>query len=273
MEQIESELKRVKDLNGNPRKIFLGDGNAFGLKTGHLLEILERIHFYFPECGCINMDATVSSILRRSGEELRVLHENGVQQLYIGIESGLDDVLEFMEKGNNLTQAEEAIQKLHEYGMVYDAHIMTGVAGKDRGMENAEALAEFLNRTHPKNVVNFSMFLHNEVPLYQDILAGTFTPADELENLKEERRLLERLGEHVAENEYEINYDGFHDYIQFRVRGVLPRDREKMLTKLDQRICEYGKRSPEYSYVHGECPNLERDQDQKEVWSNRDTIV
>ena len=236
MEQIESELKRVKYLNGNPRKIFLGDGNAFGLKTGHLLEILERIHFYFPECRCINMDATVSSILRRSGEELRVLHENGVQQLYIGIESGLDDVLEFMEKGNNLTQAEEAIQKLHEYGMVYDAHIMTGVAGKDRGMENAEALAEFLNRTHPKNVVNFSMFLHNEVPLYQDILAGTFTPADELENLKEERRLLERLGEHVAENEYGINYDGFHDYIQFRVRGVLPRDREKMLAKLDQEI-------------------------------------
>ena len=30
-------------------------------------------------------------------------------------------------------------------------------------------------------------------PLYRDIQKGTFTPADELENLQEERRLLELL--------------------------------------------------------------------------------
>ena len=96
MEQIEEELKRVAELGGNPKKIFLGDGNAFGLKTEHLMEILDRIHVYFPECQCINMDSTVTSILRKSDEELELLYKNGVRHLYLGIESGLDDVLKFM---------------------------------------------------------------------------------------------------------------------------------------------------------------------------------
>ena len=272
MEQIENELKRVKELNGNPRKIFLGDGNAFGLKAEHILNILERIHAYFPECRCINMDATVTSILKKSEDELQMLHANGVQHLYLGIESGLNDVLEFMTKGNNLTQAEEAIRRLQEHGMIYDAHIMTGVAGKGRGVENAEALADFLNRTHPGNVVNFSMFLHKEVPLYQDILAGSFTPANELENLIEERRLLELLGDSEKGKSCKMNYEGFHDYIQFRVRGILPDDRAKMLAKLDQKILEYGEHTEEYSYVQGECPCLERCEGQKEVWSILDPI-
>lgn len=251
MEQIEKELRRVKKVGGYPKKIFLGDGNAFGLKTEHLLEILHLIHSYFPECGCINMDATVTSILKKSDDELKYLYENGVRHLYLGIESGLDDVLIFMEKDHNLSQAYEAIERLHRAGLIYDAHIMTGVAGKGRGQENAENLARFLNHTKPAHVVNFSMFLHKEVPLYQYIREGSYQPADELENLKEERKLLELL-------DTELLYDGFHDYIEVRVRGRLPEDKEKMIEKLDGVIEKYESYHPIYSYVQGECPEIVR---------------
>ena len=105
MEQIEDELRRVKNLGGMPKKIFLGDGNAFGLKTEQLLKILEKIHNYFPECQCNNMDTTVTSIRVKTDEELRILYEQGVRHLYLGIESGLDDVLNFMEKDHDLDQA------------------------------------------------------------------------------------------------------------------------------------------------------------------------
>ena len=155
-----------------------------------------------------------------------------------------------MEKDHDQGQAYEAIGRLHQAGMIYDAHIMTGVAGKGRGMENAYALAEFLNRTRPAHVVNFSMFLHKEVPLYQNILDGSFIPASERDNLEEERRLIELLTA-------DILYDGFHDFIEFRVRGRLPKDKERMLARLDKVIAE----TPEaeiYSYVQGECPALER---------------
>ncbi len=250
LEQIEQELKRVKGVGGNPKRIFLGDGNAFAQKNDRLIQILEMIQQYFPDCEEINMDATVTSIRKRSDEELRKFGRLGVRHLYLGIESGLDDVLAFMEKDHNQEQAYEAIRRLKHADMVFDAHIMTGVAGKGRGAENAKALAEFLNQTEPAHVVNFSMFLHKEVPLYQTILDGSFIPASERENLVEERCLLERL-------DADILYDGFHDFIRFRVRGRLPRDKEKMLSRLNEVIG----RTPEtelYSYVQGECPALER---------------
>ena len=264
MEQIEEELKRVAELGGNPKKIFLGDGNAFGLKTEHLMEILDKIHVYFPECYCINMDATVTSILRKSEEELELLYKNGVRHLYLGIESGLDDVLKFMEKDHDQEQAIAAIERIQKAGMLFDAHIMTGVAGKGRGTENAEALADFLNRTHPRHVVNFSMFLHQEVPLYRHIEDGTFVPADEVENLREERCLLE----HLKGNE--ILYDGFHDFIEVRVKGTLPKDKERMLAKLDQVIADYEHREPVYAYVRGECPDLEKCENHRSLWEMED---
>ena len=190
-EQIEAELARVKNVGGNPRRIFLGDGNAFAQKSERLMRILEMIRKYFPDCEEINMDATVTSILKRSDAELEAFYKLGVRHLYLGIESGLDDVLALMEKDHDQGQAYEAIERLHRIGMIYDAHIMTGVAGRGRGTENACALAEFLNRTKPAHVVNFSMFLHKEVPLYQNILDGSFVPASERENLEEERCLIE----------------------------------------------------------------------------------
>lgn len=264
MEQIEAELGRVKALGGNPKKIFLGDGNAFGLRTEHLSDILDMIEEYFPECQGVNMDATVSSILIKSDEELKMLYKKGVRHLYLGIESGLDDVLRFMEKDHNLEQAYEAIERLQKAGMIFDAHIMTGVAGKGRGMENAEALAEFFAKTHPAHIVNFSMFLHKEVPLYASIEDKTFMPADELESLKEEHRLIELLAGHDAEEQ--ILYDGFHDYIEFRVRGTLPQDGGRMLAKLERAIEHYEECDPVFSYVRGECPKLEKCEENEKVW-------
>lgn len=251
MEQIEEEIFRVKNAGGNPKRVFLGDGNAFGLATEKLLEILEMIHYNFPACEGINMDATVSNIQEKSDEELRMLKKAGVDELYLGIETGLDDVLAFMIKDHNLKQVYEAIERLHKAGLEYDSHMMTGIAGKGRGLENARALAEFYNKTKPRKICNFSLFLHRESPLYKNIEEGTFEPADELENLLEERLLLELL------DVEDVKYDGFHDFVGVRVRGTLPKDKEKMLAKLDKAIDELKDKEPVYSYVDGCCCELD----------------
>lgn len=260
-EKIEEELKRVKDIGGSPTKIFLGDGNAFGLKTERLFWILERIQSYFPDCRTINMDATVTSILQKSEQELKRLAEYGVRHLYLGIESGLEDVLTFMKKDHTVSEAYEAIERLQAAGLIYDAHIMTGVAGRGRGQENADALAHFLNQTHPAHVVNFSMFIHREVPLYREIKKGNYVPADELESLREEKRLLEQLN-------IPVKYEGFHDYLQIRVRGKLPSDQEKMVGKLEIFIKKYEAKPPIYALVQGECPDLVKCDNLENVWAN-----
>jgi len=68
-------------------------------------------------------------------------------------------------------------------------------------------------------------------------------PADEAENLREERVLLEHL---TVDG---LVYDGFHDMIEVRIRGSIPRDREKMLAKLDKAIGDRAHLPPVYAFV------------------------
>ena len=230
LEKVEGELLRVRGLGGYPKRIFLGDGNPFGMSTEHMMGILELIHKYFPECNDINMDATVTNIGEKSDDELRLLYENGVRELYLGIECGTEDVLEFMRKDHTAQEAARQISRLKRAGLIYSAHIMCGTAGAGRGIENAENTARFLNETGPRRIINTSLFIHRRAPLYKDIEKGSFKPATELENMLEERRLLELLTCQVD------CYDGFHDHLEVRTRGRLPEDREKMLMHLDEAI-------------------------------------
>lgn len=130
LDQIEAELRRVSEMGAAPKTVFLGDGSAFNLPAERLLEILALIRRYFPSRPAVNMDATVPSVLSKTQDSLRALSENGVRRLHIGIETGLDDVLALMNKCHSKPQACEAVERLHEAGIIYDAHIMTGVAGK-----------------------------------------------------------------------------------------------------------------------------------------------
>ncbi len=230
MSDVEAELQRVKDLGGHPRRIFLGDGNPFGLSTEHLLDILKLIHSYFPDCREINMDATVTNISEKSDEELRRLHEEGIQELYLGIESGMDELLRYMKKDHTVEEAYEQIARLKQAGLIYNAHLMLGLAGAGKGLENAERTAEFINRTGPKRIINFTIFHHESAPLYRDVEAGIFVPSGELENLLEERKLLKLLQVPIE------SYDGFHDHIEVRTRGRLPEDRSRMLAHLEEAI-------------------------------------
>ena len=148
-----------------------------------------------------------------------------------------------MNKDHTLEEAYTQIARIQRLGYTYAAHIMTGVAGKGRGEENALALAAFINRTRPESITNFSIFLHRRAPLWKDIEAGRFEPADEGENLREERLLLENL---TVDS---LKYDGFHDLIEFRVRGTLPHDREKMLHQLDTAITRQDVLPPVYAVV------------------------
>lgn len=243
IEQVEAELKRVYDAGGKPKQIFLGDGNAFGLPFPHLLAVLQLIHRYFPECRSVNMDATVTNIQNKTDAQLKALYQNGVRRLYLGIETGLDDVLSFMQKDHSLLQSYEQIERIKQFGFLFNAHIMTGIAGKGRGLENAEKTAEFFNRTQPQRVINFSLFVHQKAPLYRNFENGSFLPASELENLQEDYHLIQCLC--VPD----FIYDSFHDLIGFRVRGTLPQDKEKMLARLQREIERQSSFPEQYSII------------------------
>ena len=222
LEQIEEELQRVSRLGKTPARVYLGDGNAFHIKTERLVTILEMIRKYLPGVNEIRMDSTVPDIAAKSDEELKLLASLNVKRLYLGIESGLEDVLRFMNKCHTKEEATRQIERLHAAGIGYAAHVMTGVAGKGRGEENALALAEFLNETRPQLLVNFSIFTGRLQP---DIEKGTFARASEVENLLEDAVLLS----HIT---VPMEVDCSHDLVQNRVWGRLPEDKEKLVRRL-----------------------------------------
>lgn len=224
--QVEAEILRVVEKGGNPETVFLGDGNACCLPTNNLLEIAELIHKNFPATKHINMDATVQNILAKSDDDLKALAEAGIYNLYVGIECGLDDVLEFMNKGNTLEEAKEAIRRLKAAGMTYSAHMMSGIAGRGRGEENARALAKFYNETQPLNICNFDLGMHKSVELWDDYEKGTYKVSSAAERFAEEKLLIE-----LIEPENKMYYDAVFEVPPLRFIGTLPQDKEKLVNQ------------------------------------------
>ena len=252
LEQIEAELARVRDAGGAPENIMLGDGNAFHLPFERLSRIVDMIGEYLPSCTRIASDASVPSIAAKSDGELRWLSAHGYKLVYIGVESGLDDVLAFMNKDHGNAEMRTQAARLHEAGIDFGAHIMTGAAGTGRGIENAEATSALLNETKPVSICNFSMGIAPATPLGEWVREGRFEPASREECLREERRLIELLDIPVRFEGFHFEYDRekancpectgdtaeFNSFITSwtHTRGTLPRDRERLIAQIDNAI-------------------------------------
>lgn len=227
---IFEEVDRVKNASGKPKVCFLGDGNAFHCKTERLVKIISYVKENIKSIEKFNMDATISDIKEKSDDELIIVSSLGVSVLYIGIETGLDEVLTFMNKEHrSMNEALVQISRLEKYGIRYSAHIMAGVSGKGNGIKNAIALAEFFNNTKPVSITNFTMFTSRKQKLYKDIVEGKFEVATEIESLCEIKELIDKIN-------IDTYIDSFHDYIPFRVKGHLPFDKEKLISQIDNML-------------------------------------
>ena len=227
LSDIKAELDRVKSLGADPRTVYLGDGNAFHQSYDRLCSIISMLHDHFPSVSEIRMDSTIPDIAQKSDAELKELARLGVNRLYIGIETALQDVLTQMKKCHTAEMAIRETDRLHEAGIDYAAHVMFGIAGRGRGEENAKALAAFLNRTRPVLTVNFSLFPHE---LGEEIKAGRFVRAEEAETLLEDRSFISLID---IPMEYESYHDNYGEATKFHMKGHLPKDKERFTRRLD----------------------------------------
>ena len=99
IEQIKKEIDFFRRRVGYIEKIFLADGDALIIPTPKLLEILDYINEKFPENKRISLYASPKSILLKTPEELKEIREKGVKLVYIGMESGDNEVLKDINKG------------------------------------------------------------------------------------------------------------------------------------------------------------------------------
>ena len=223
MEQVEADIEEAARRWPNAKRVFLENGDPFVLSAERLVRIAEAIHAKLPRVETIAMYTSIQNIRSKTDAELRHLRALGVNELNIGVESGLDSALKLMNKGHTARESIDELLRLKAAGMDFGLNIIFGAAGSDHWRENAEATAALLNTAQPYLIFTGTVHADPGCPLYEDMRSGAFVENTFGEYLDEEELLLELLD---LENTY---YFGLHPSNVLPMRGMLPRDKEEML--------------------------------------------
>lgn len=232
IDQIEKDVLELKSHHSDLKRIFLVNGDAFVLSARRLKEISDVLIKHFPMLETISMYASISNIRSKSDEELVMLQEARINDLWMGVETGYEPALVQMNKGHTLDEVYHELERLNKAGIRHLHGLMIGIAGKGLGIENAKATAKLLNKTKPGLIwiCTTGIFEGSELSTLVD--RGEFIPASELEILEEEIELLRLL---------ELESIGFysnHPTNTAKFYGVLPNDKDAMIQFIERKINE-----------------------------------
>ena len=132
------------------RRVFLADGDALVLPTRRLLEILGAIHEHLPAVRRVSSYCLPRNLKKKSVDELRELAAAGLTMAYVGAESGDDDVLAKVHKGETFASTCEALDKLQRAGIKRSVMILNGLGGKALSPQHAVNSARLANATQPE---------------------------------------------------------------------------------------------------------------------------
>ena len=209
------------------RKVFLQDGDALVYPYARLVEALQYLNQKFPNLERIASYATPQDILRRSVDELKALKELKLGILYMGVESGDDEVLARIKKGATHKEMVEAAHKVKDAGILLSVTVILGLGGVKGSKRHAEESARILTAMDPDYAGALTLTLIPGTPLYRVWETGDFeliTPFDSLQELR-----------YMVENASFSNcfFSSMHASNYFAIRGTLPDDKLKMLKQLD----------------------------------------
>ena len=213
LEQVEADLCEAAKRVPYTTRVFLENGDPFVLSTDKLLKIAELIHKHLPRVETIAMYASVNNIKSKKQKELELLRAAGINELNIGVESGLDEALLRLNKGYTADEAVREFLRLKEAGMDYGANIILGAGGSGQYLENAQETAGLLNAMQPYLIFTGTIHADPGCPLYDDLASGRFTENTTEQYFAEEETLLELL------TVQDCLYLGFIHPILCRCRG------------------------------------------------------
>jgi len=226
IEQIEKDLEEARLLYPRVRRVFLVSGDPFVLKADQLSRIAEKINHHLPEVETIAMYGSIANIAGKSDEELKALRALNINDLNIGLESGLPSVVKELLKGFTIEQAKVQIQRLAAAGFDFSLNIIIGAAGSARWEANALASAKIVNELQPHLIFVAALHLEEDCELATRLQQGLFIENTLRENIEEEIMFLENL---------ELDRTRFfavHPSNAIPVDGYLPQDKGKILQLL-----------------------------------------
>lgn len=209
--------------------VFIQDANSLVLPTDLLVKALQHLRTRLPGIRRITSYARSSTLARKSIEDLKALREAGLDRIHIGLESGSDQVLQFVKKGATSEQHITAGRKVIEAGMTLSEYIMPGLGGKEWSRVHALETARVLNAINPHFIRLRSLRIPPRSPLYQDKIEGRFIPLSDDDTVREIGLLLQAL-EHISST---LTSDHIMNLLP-EVEGSFPGDKDRILAVIEQ---------------------------------------
>jgi biotin synthase-like enzyme len=217
---------------------FLQDANSLIMRTNELVEVIRFLKQTLPTITRVTSYGRSKTAAKKKLEELIQLREAGLSRLHIGLESGYDPVLQYMDKGVTAADHIAGGKKIVKSGISLSEYVVLGLGGKGMWREHATQTAKVLNQIDPDFIRVRTLTVKPGMPLYDEVKNGNFIRATDEEIIEEEKLFIEHLDCHSN-----FVSDHITNLLQ-EIEGKLPEDKEKMLAS----IAGFQSLSPEEKY-------------------------
>jgi biotin synthase-like enzyme len=207
--------------------VFLQDANSLIMKTDDLVQVISSIRETFPSVQRITSYCRSRTAAGKSVEELKRLRDAGLTRIHMGVESGYDPLLRFMNKGATAADHVEGGRRLKEAGFSLCVYVMPGLGGTRWSKEHAEETARVINLINPDHVRLRTLQVVAGSSLYTMMQSGAFHPLAEEEIVREIGVFIE----HLDGIETTIMSDHVLNLLE-EVAGKLPGDKSRLLATI-----------------------------------------
>lgn len=228
LEEIQSDLRQAAARWPDQHRLFLADGDVLALPTKRLQAILTLIHQYLPRVRRISLYASGRSILAKPFEVLLDFRRQGLDRIYLGVETGDDRLLAELQKYETAASLAEAAEKIRNCGLFLSTTILLGLGGPDFAPTLTESTARLLNRIKPNQLAALTLMVLDNTPLGKQARDGLFIPASAEAVLFELRLLLRNLD--LDHTQFMANHPS--NYLP--LTGRLNRDRERLIAEIER---------------------------------------
>lgn len=230
--EIVEELKQCAAALGTVRRIFLADGDAMALSFKRLKEILLAIREYLPGVQRISSYCLPRNLKNKSVEELAELKTLGLELMYVGAESGNDQVLEKIAKGETYQSTLDALLKVKAAGMKSSVMIINGMGGTKYSEQHALDAARLVNEAQPEYLATLVLFFRQGEAHFIEQFGGDFEMCNQLQLIQEMEMFISELSldRTIFRSDHASNY--------LVLKGILNRDKDKLLMMIQRALGE-----------------------------------
>jgi len=214
-DELEIHLSKVKSFFGkgiNLRKsIFLADANALAIPQKRLISGLESIHNKFSIFNDLYSFIDVFTGLKKSVNDFIQLNKLGIKRVYLGVESGNNDLMLFLNKKQLNTDIIELTHNLKKGGIDVGIIFLVGAGGTKYAEQHITDSLELLKQLPlGKGDIIYLSELYETNSTYEKSMAERNIPLPTRQEIRKwsnkfKDRLKEQYPKEVQVSVYDIN--------------------------------------------------------------------